>query len=104
MTISSLTAEKVARLLQQRTDKEAELNRLLQLTSKDLWNRDLDALSDAWQELLDEDTREEKEDQAKKKKGPSGKFAKGSKKRASDAFDGEYVEKKAKVPKIKSNS
>lgn len=103
MAIYSLTTERVNTLLKQRGAKEDELNELLQLSAKDLWNRDLDDLSVAFQDMLQQDVLNAQADQKGKKKTTS-KFAKASRKRASDAADGEYMEKKTKVPKLKANS
>lgn len=71
MAIYSLTAEKVAKLNEQRDAKEEELNILLGYTPKDLWNQDLDSVQSAWEQLLEEDAREIARDQRGKKK--SGK-------------------------------
>jgi DNA topoisomerase-2 len=105
MAIYSLTTEKVHSLLDQKAKKEVELNKMLQLTAKDLWTLDLDELSAAWQGLLDTDNKENHEDLSKTKKGRSSKFTKVSKKRASDAADGgEYMERKPKVAKTSATS
>jgi len=103
MAIYSLTIERVNTLLKQRGAKEEELNELLKLSAKDLWNRDLDELSVAFQDMLHQDMLNAQADQKGKKKTNS-KFAKVSRKRVSDAADGEYTEKKPKVPKLKANS
>ena len=42
MAIWSLTYERFMRIMQQRDQKEAELNALLSKSAKDLWNQDLD--------------------------------------------------------------
>lgn len=103
MQIYNLTSEKVERLKAQRNNKEHELNEFLKLSTKDLWNRDLDHLEAAWEDVLEYDLNAKKADKSGKKKMTS-KFSKASKKRVSDAADAEYVEKKAKVAKTKANS
>lgn len=103
MPIYNLTTEKVNKLLARRSSKEQELNDLLKLTAKDLWNADLDRLSVAWDEVLQNDILATEADKSGKKK-PTSKFAKANRKRASDAADGEYMERKPKVPKTKANS
>ena len=104
MAIYSLTTERVNTLLKQRGAKEVELNELLNLSAKDLWNRDLDELSVAFQDMLNQDILNAQQDQKGKKKTTS-KFAKVSRKRVSDAADGgEYMEKKPKAAKLKANT
>jgi hypothetical protein len=103
MPISSLTAEKVNRLLKQKVDKQDELNELLKLSAKDIWNRDLDDLEVAWHDVLEDDRIARSTDTTQKKKTAS-KFAKANRKRVSDAADGDYQERKAKVPKTKANA
>jgi DNA topoisomerase-2 len=99
MPIYALTNERVKSLLDQKAKKQVELNEMLQLSAKDLWNSDLDDLSAAWQDLLETDITEGKDDLDKTKKGRSSKFTKVSKKRASDAGDGEFMVKKPKAAK-----
>ena len=103
MQIYSLTNERVERLRAQQANKEIELNDLLKLSAKDIWSRDLDEVSEAWQEVLRYDILAAQNDKSGKKKGATSKFAKVSRKRASDAADGEYVNKKAKAAKTKAN-
>jgi len=104
MAIYSLTTERVNTLLKQRGAKEVELNELLNLSAKDLWNRDLDELSVAFQDMLNQDILNAQQDQKGKKKTTS-KFAKVNRKRVSDAADGgEYMEKKSKAAKLKANT
>ena len=104
MAIYSLTTERVNTLLKQRGAKEVELNELLNLSAKDLWNRDLDELSVAFQDMLNQDILNAQQDQKGKKKTTS-KFAKANRKRVSDAADGgEYTEKKPKAAKLKANT
>ena len=103
MAIYSLTVERVNTLVKQRSAKEKELNDFLKLSAKDLWNRDLDDLSEAFHDMLQQDLLNAQQDQKGKKKTTS-KFAKASRKRVSDAADGDYAEKKPKVAKLKANS
>lgn len=104
MAIYSLTTEKVNKLLEQRIVKEKELNDLLSLTAKDIWNRDLDEASEAWQDILRNDILAAQADKNQKKKGTTSKLAKVARKRVSDAADGDYVAKKPKSTSTKANS
>lgn len=58
MSLWSLTRERYERLLQQKGDKEAELNVLLGKNAKDLWNEDLESFLESWQKFLDADELE----------------------------------------------
>ncbi|SCV05485.1 LANO_0H08526g1_1 [Lachancea nothofagi CBS 11611] len=55
MKIWSLTKEKYERLLQQKQEREVELEALLRLSAKDLWNQDLDAFSKAYEAFMERD-------------------------------------------------
>ncbi|CCJ28239.1 unnamed protein product [Pneumocystis jirovecii] len=55
MPLWSLTAEKVEKLLKDKLDKENELESLLKLTVKDLWNKDLDNFVEEWEMFLKHD-------------------------------------------------
>ncbi|KAG4306544.1 hypothetical protein PORY_000532 [Pneumocystis oryctolagi] len=55
MSLWSLTAEKVEKLLKDKLDKENELEFLLKLTAKDLWNKDLDNFVEEWEAFLKHD-------------------------------------------------
>jgi len=103
MSISSLTTERVNKLLEQRGNKEKELNEMLKLSGKDLWHRDLEQLSAAWQDILEYDSIRGKADASATKKGKS-KLTKVSRKRVSEAADGDYTEKPKKVAKVKENT
>lgn len=61
MAIWSLTQERVEKLLRQIGDKEDEIDALIKLTPKDLWNIDLDAFVEEWNNQLVEEA-----DRAKK--------------------------------------
>lgn len=102
MPIYSLTNERVEKLINQRASKEAELNQFLKLSVKDIWHRDLDEVSAAWENALETDTIEMQTAMKQKQKKGSSKFSKATKKRLSDA-DGDYLEKKPKVSKTKAN-
>jgi DNA topoisomerase II len=102
MPIYSLTNERVEKLKNQRAAKEAELNTLLKLSTKEIWYRDLDELSAAWENVLEMDSLEIQNAKTKNQKKTTSKFTKVSKKRVSDV-DGDYKEKKPKVAKIKAN-
>lgn len=55
MAIWSLTQEKIDKLKSQIGDKEAEIDKLIQLAPKDLWNNDLDEFLEEWQLQLNEE-------------------------------------------------
>ncbi|GAA95892.1 uncharacterized protein L969DRAFT_82619 [Mixia osmundae IAM 14324] len=107
LALSTLTAEKAAKLLAQRDEKEAELNILLAKTPKMLWIEDLDALQLSWQSALVEDENILKTSLSKAKAAArKGKSAK----RAASSFDGSEDDdykpgaKKAAVKKSKVDS
>lgn len=49
MALSSLTSEKVDKLMKERDEKEDELTALLRLSATDLWSADLDEFSARWE-------------------------------------------------------
>ncbi|KAG5519825.1 hypothetical protein PMAC_000098 [Pneumocystis sp. 'macacae'] len=55
MPLWSLTVEKVEKLLKDKSDKENELELLLKLSVKDLWNQDLDNFVEEWETFLKHD-------------------------------------------------
>lgn len=67
MSISSLTAAKARRLLQQRDEKEKELNILLDLTPKKMWENDLNAFEAEWKAMLASDEAAHKASDSKLK-------------------------------------
>lgn len=69
MAIWSLTYERFMRIMQQRDQKEAELNALLSKSAKDLWNQDLDEFLAEFDKFLlrDEQERESLASNGKKK-------------------------------------
>lgn len=61
MAIWSLTQERVEKLMRQIGEKEDEIDALIKLAPKDLWNIDLDAFVEEWNtQLLDEAERAKK--------------------------------------------
>ncbi|GAA5960302.1 hypothetical protein JCM3765_002536 [Sporobolomyces pararoseus] len=86
MSLSSLTAEKVAKLLAERDLRHDELEALLKLSVQDLWLADLDEFSTKWEALLEKDaTDQAKSLRAAKSKGKGTKA--GAKKRAANVSD-----------------
>ncbi|GAA5906736.1 DNA topoisomerase 2 [Sporobolomyces salmoneus] len=83
MSLSSLTAEKVAKLLAERDLRHDELEALLKLSVQDLWLSDLDAFSSKWQALLEKDAS----DQAKSLRAAKGKGKGAARKRAANVSD-----------------
>ena len=55
MKIWSLTKERYQKLLKQKQEKETELENLLKLSAKDIWNTDLEAFEIGYQEFLQRD-------------------------------------------------
>lgn len=93
MSLWSLTRERYEKLLQQKGDKETELNELLRRSAKDLWNEDLDTFLVSWQKFLDADELE----RSKLVDGPALKAKK--KRRRVKAEDDDYGAPKKKAPK-----
>jgi DNA topoisomerase-2 len=60
MPIWSLTQERVDRILKQIGDKEMEVDVLSKLSSKDLWNSDLDDFINEWHLQLDDESKRAK--------------------------------------------
>lgn len=61
MAIWSLTQERVEKLMKQIGDKEDEIDALIKLTPKDLWNIDLEAFVEEWNlQLIEESERAKK--------------------------------------------
>jgi DNA topoisomerase-2 len=60
MPIWSLTQERVDKILKQIGDKEMEIDELSKLSSKDLWNRDLDDFINEWHLQLDDESKRAK--------------------------------------------
>ncbi|GAA5954900.1 hypothetical protein JCM10213_000372 [Rhodosporidiobolus nylandii] len=91
MSLSSLTAEKVAKLLAERDLRRDELDALLRRSPQDLWRSDLDEFSFKWEEALERHAAE----QAKSIKNAKNK-GKGTKKRAAHNDDDDDFEAKPK--------
>lgn len=89
MAIWSLTQEKVEKLLKQIGDKEEEVDTLIKLSPKDIWNVDLDAFVDEWNTQLDEE--------AKRKKKIAGITRRASHKLGIGASKGGKAKKKRKA-------
>ncbi|GEQ71943.1 hypothetical protein JCM33374_g5629 [Metschnikowia sp. JCM 33374] len=58
MSLWALTRERYEKLLQQKGEKEKELNILFNKSAKDLWNEDLDEFLQSWQKFMDDDEYE----------------------------------------------
>jgi DNA topoisomerase-2 len=87
MAIWSLTTERVDKLRKQIGDKEEEVDMLIKLTPKDIWNVDLDAFVSEWNTQIDED--------AKRKKKIAGITRRASKKLGIDGGKGKKKKRKA---------
>jgi DNA topoisomerase-2 len=94
MPIWSLTQERVDKILKQISDKQSEIDELSKLSSKDLWNRDLDDFINEWHLQLDDERKRAKKiagisRRASAKLGIGIKGSKKSKKRkaGSDSDD-----------------
>ena len=99
MKLWSLTKEKYEKLLRQKQEKEIELENLLKLSAKDLWNADLDEFLKGYDEFLKYDDELRNGDDSGKAKG------KGKRKRKSadedDDFDPSKKPKRRRVKKVK---
>lgn len=126
MKIWSLTKERYEKLLEQMQEKQTELERLLKLSAKDLWNIDLDDFMAQYERFieLDEEIRNNiVPDAATKKKGKRTRRKddddydpKKPKKRSRKTIKNDYsefervliepkiIEKVKRVPKIKTEN
>lgn len=86
MAIWSLTQERVEKLRKQIGDKEEEIDTLIKLSPKDIWNVDLDAFVEEWNTQLDEE--------AKRKKKIAGITRRASKKLGIDGGKGKKKKRK----------
>lgn len=110
MALWSLTEERVAKLLKQIGDKEVEVDTLIKLTPKDIWNKELDDFIDEWHHQLQEEQEEIKKGRragrrASSKLGlGSGKPAKRKRKGIDDSDDDDdfTVGKKKKSATVKA--
>lgn len=111
MAIWSLTQERVEKLLKQIGEKQHEIDTLIKMSPKDIWNVDLDAFMDEWNVQLEEEVKRKKKIAAVTRR-PSQKLGigagkgKGKKKRKADGSDSDDsgsdfgpVKKKAKPKK-----
>ncbi|KAF2178235.1 type II DNA topoisomerase [Zopfia rhizophila CBS 207.26] len=92
MAIWSLTQERVDKLFKQIGEKEMEVDALIKLTPKDIWNNDLDAFVEEWHNQLDEEAKQAKKiasmgRRASTKLGIGAGKGKGKKKRKMDDSD-----------------
>lgn len=93
MAIWSLTQERVEKLLKQIGERQEEVDTLIKLSPKDIWNVDLDAFMDEWNVQQEEETKRKKKiasmtRRASQKLGiAGGKGTKGKKKRKMDGSD-----------------
>ncbi|KAL1801636.1 hypothetical protein ACET3X_001978 [Alternaria dauci] len=92
MAIWSLTQERVEKLLKQIGEKQHEIDTLIKMSPKDIWNVDLDAFMDEWNIQLEEEVKRKKKIAAVTRR-PSQKLGigagkmKGKKKRKADGSD-----------------
>ena len=111
MAIWSLTQERVDKLLKQIADKEAEIDSLIKLTPKDLWNKDLDDFIAEWHNTLNEEKDRVKKirsmgRRASAKLGIGAGPAKGRKRKAgdSDGSDSDFAVSRKKQPTVKAKT
>lgn len=99
MRIWSLTRERYQKLLNQKQERETELEDLLKLSASDLWNNDLEEFMKAYDEFLiiDEESRNGNESGASSK-------TKAKRKRKSAADDDDDYGKSKKKPKATKKS
>lgn len=97
MAIWALTKERVEKLLRQVADKEAEIDVLIKLSVKDLWNRDLDDFIGEWRFQLEDDRKRARKVQQlgrrrsdKLKIGAKGPGAKKRKAAGDDPDDSDF--------------
>lgn len=89
MAIWSLTQERVEKLRKQIGDKEEEIDTLIKLSPKDIWNVDLAAFVEEWNTQLDEEVKRKKKiagitRRASKKLGIDGGKGKKKKRKVGD--------------------
>ncbi|KAI9815208.1 MAG: DNA topoisomerase 2 [Thelocarpon impressellum] len=103
MAIWSLTKERVDKLLQQIAKREEEVDALIKLSVKDLWNRDLDDFIAEWRLQLDDERKRARKvanlgrrASNKLKLGPKGPAAKKRKAQGDDPDDSDFGAAKPK--------
>lgn len=111
MAIWSLTQERVDKLLKQIADKEVEIDALIKLTPKDLWNKDLDDFIAEWHKALDEEKDRVKKirsmgRRASAKLGIGAGPSKGRKRKAGDGdgSDSDFAVSKKKQTTAKAKA
>jgi DNA topoisomerase-2 len=107
MPIWSLTQERVERIKKQIGDKELEIDVIIKLSPKDLWNQDLDDFVEAWETSIAEDAQRKKKlrnggRRASAKLGTAGGKAKKKKARAGSDDDSDYEGGKKKSTALKA--
>ena len=103
MAIWSLTEERVQKLLQQIGEKEHEIDVLIKLSVKDLWNRDLDEFIAEWRFQLEDDAKRQRKvahlgrrASNKLKIGAKGPAARKRKAQGDDPDDSDFAASKPK--------
>ncbi|GAA5856986.1 hypothetical protein JCM8547_008496 [Rhodosporidiobolus lusitaniae] len=102
MQISSLTAERVAKLLAERDLRASELDALLRRSVQDLWRSDLDDFEAKWNDLISQDDADRAKSLKNAKNKGKGKAV--ARKRAaydSDGDDDDFEVKPVKKAPIK---
>ena len=107
MPIWSLTQERVDRIKKQIGDKELEIDVIIKLSPKDLWNQDLDDFVEAWTLSLEEDAQRKKKlrsagRRASAKLGTTGGKAKKKKARLGSDEDSDFEVGKKKSTALKA--
>ncbi|KAM9911881.1 hypothetical protein OXX80_014313, partial [Metschnikowia pulcherrima] len=100
MSLWALTRERYEKLLQQKGEKEEELNILFGKSAKDLWNEDLDVFLESWKKFMDDDEFE----RSKLTGGPASRAPKKRRRVKAEAKDEENGSAKKKPAKKPSPS
>ncbi|KAF8004523.1 hypothetical protein HF325_001971 [Metschnikowia pulcherrima] len=100
MSLWALTRERYEKLLQQKGEKEEELNILFGKSAKDLWNEDLDVFLESWKKFMDDDEFE----RSKLTGGPALRAPKKRRRVKAEAKDEENGSAKKKPAKKPSPS
>lgn len=100
MSLWALTRERYEKLLQQKGEKEEELNILFNKSAKDLWNEDLDLFLESWNRFMDEDEFE----RSKLTGGPGLKAPKKRRRVKAEDKDDDYGTAKKKATATKKAS
>jgi len=108
MAIWSLTQERVEKLLKQIGDKEVEIDALIKLSPKDIWNQDLDDFVTEWHAALDDEKKRAKKiaglsRRASAKLGIEPSKSKGKKRKLdADSDDSDFDMKPKKTSKAQA--